>query len=329
MKKAYVSEKTGVITLSVIRDANPSMQISLDLGFTPIFALDLPFPLDEPNNATRIFSQGIGILVEQLHLFLNDRGFLEAEIVEVVNNIYSTLESYQETQEDDAKEDLDAGGAVEVNEIHFPISDRFIDMVRDQIINNKVASNYVNQAVEFEKRLKDRQSQDDQNSRAKNEARDTINRYKNTVQKTVPGPLYVTLYDRFGKPSGVARVTNQGLTKWAKKSTITKVSFVVHVPGHKNSKGEAAPWCIKSHETGKILSSHKTKSEAKKHLQDMHIHKNSLFNRDTFNFGGNEHSNVGKIPSIFSTEDYEIPFIEAPGLKVRASNALLLNKKTL
>lgn len=48
--------------------------------------------------------------------------------------------------------------------------------------------------------------------------------------------------------------------------------YVVHVDGHKNSKGEKAPWVIKSHETGKIISSHKTEKEAKKHLQDMHVH---------------------------------------------------------
>ncbi|MEI6389043.1 MAG: hypothetical protein WCQ50_20740 [Spirochaetota bacterium] len=60
-----------------------------------------------------------------------------------------------------------------------------------------------------------------------------------------------------------------------KTSAFLKVSYVAHVPGHKNSKGEAAPWVIKSHETGKILSSHKTKAEAKAHLQQMHIHKGS------------------------------------------------------
>lgn len=45
--------------------------------------------------------------------------------------------------------------------------------------------------------------------------------------------------------------------------------MVVHKNGHKNSKGEKAEWCIVSHETGKILSSHKSKSAAEKHLADM------------------------------------------------------------
>jgi len=50
------------------------------------------------------------------------------------------------------------------------------------------------------------------------------------------------------------------------------VEYIEHVEGHKNSKGEDAPWVIKSHETNKIISSHKTKAAAKKHLQQMHIY---------------------------------------------------------
>lgn len=49
--------------------------------------------------------------------------------------------------------------------------------------------------------------------------------------------------------------------------------------GHRNSKGEKAEWCIVSHETGKVLSSHKSKSAAEKHLGDMrkfkHMKENS------------------------------------------------------
>lgn len=54
---------------------------------------------------------------------------------------------------------------------------------------------------------------------------------------------------------------------------INKVSYVQHVPGHHNSKNELAEWVVKSHETGKILSSHKSKSEAEAHLGQMEMHK--------------------------------------------------------
>ena len=42
--------------------------------------------------------------------------------------------------------------------------------------------------------------------------------------------------------------------------------------GHEGSKGNNAPFVIKSHETGKILSSHPTREKAKEHLKQMHIY---------------------------------------------------------
>lgn len=54
--------------------------------------------------------------------------------------------------------------------------------------------------------------------------------------------------------------------------------YVSHVPGHKNSKGEAAPWVIKDHKTNKILSSHSSRTDAKAHLQQMHVFgENAIF----------------------------------------------------
>lgn len=52
--------------------------------------------------------------------------------------------------------------------------------------------------------------------------------------------------------------------------------YVCHIKGHRNSKGELAEWVIKSHTTGKILSSHKSEKKAKEHLQQMHIFKESV-----------------------------------------------------
>lgn len=49
--------------------------------------------------------------------------------------------------------------------------------------------------------------------------------------------------------------------------------MVVYKKGHKNSKGESAPWTIVSHETGKILSSHTSKKKAEEHLRQMEYYK--------------------------------------------------------
>lgn len=57
----------------------------------------------------------------------------------------------------------------------------------------------------------------------------------------------------------------------AKMGSLEKVSYVQYVAGHKNSKGELAPWVIKDHDDGHIISSHTTKDKAESHLRDMHI----------------------------------------------------------
>lgn len=59
------------------------------------------------------------------------------------------------------------------------------------------------------------------------------------------------------------------------------VEYVKKVAGHRNSKGELAPWVIASHRTGKILSSHKTKEEAEEHLKHMHQFKESRQGTET------------------------------------------------
>ena len=51
-----------------------------------------------------------------------------------------------------------------------------------------------------------------------------------------------------------------------------KEAYVKHTKGHRNSKEELAEWTIVDHDTGEILSSHKTEEEAKSHLRDMKIH---------------------------------------------------------
>lgn len=61
-----------------------------------------------------------------------------------------------------------------------------------------------------------------------------------------------------------------------KEASSKKIAYVAHVPGHHNSKGEAAPWVIKQHNTDKILESFKSESAAKEGLKNMESHKGSV-----------------------------------------------------
>ena len=53
------------------------------------------------------------------------------------------------------------------------------------------------------------------------------------------------------------------------------VEVVQYRKGHKNSKGEDAPWVIVSCKTKKILSSHPSKEKADEHLQQMEYYKHA------------------------------------------------------
>ena len=53
------------------------------------------------------------------------------------------------------------------------------------------------------------------------------------------------------------------------------VETVQYRKGHRNSKGEAAPWVIVSCQTGKVLSSHKSKEKAEEHLKQMEYYKHA------------------------------------------------------
>jgi len=110
-----------------------------------------------------------------------------------------------------------------------------------------------------------------------------------------------------------------GTCKSSKKASLMVVAYVEHVPGHKNSKGEEAPWVIKSHKTHEILSSHKTESEAKHHLQQMeqfkHMKGSSQESKMIFNAGDNAvlNTSVGALPEgtevvITDCNDAEVAF---------------------
>lgn len=76
--------------------------------------------------------------------------------------------------------------------------------------------------------------------------------------------------------------------------------MVRYKKGHKNSKGEKAEWCIVSHKTGRVISSHKSKSAAEKHLGEIQM----------FKYMKNEAMNLNEAKQIlknngFLVEDFE------------------------
>lgn len=53
------------------------------------------------------------------------------------------------------------------------------------------------------------------------------------------------------------------------KAVFRKTAYIQYTEGHKNSKGESAPWTIRKHTTKEILQSYPTKNEAEEGLTRM------------------------------------------------------------
>lgn len=88
----------------------------------------------------------------------------------------------------------------------------------------------------------------------------------------------------FCKDKGVSPVPE--LEQWTKALKVQEsieqlLEYVEYIKGHKNSSGESAPWVIKQHNTGKILSSHSSEAKAKAHLGQMEMHKHLEEKYDT------------------------------------------------
>jgi DNA-dependent RNA polymerase auxiliary subunit epsilon len=70
--------------------------------------------------------------------------------------------------------------------------------------------------------------------------------------------------------------------------------------GHRNSKGEKAEWCIVSHKTGRVISSHKSKSAAEKHLGEIQMFKHMK----------NESMNLDEAKQILKNNGYIVEYID-------------------
>jgi hypothetical protein len=76
------------------------------------------------------------------------------------------------------------------------------------------------------------------------------------------------------------RCGNNSEVRTVKVASVKKVAYVEHCKGHRNSKGELAEWCIKQHNTHKILESFKSEGAAKEGLKNMESHKHGTEEKD-------------------------------------------------
>ena len=162
------------------------------------------------------------------------------------------------------------GGGHGYQDDYIPEDEIWSEFVVDPVDNKEIL---IHEIIEYIFMRYFHKKYDDSHEIA-NSVEDTIRRLPDKPGAPAPFTLYEERKEEGGNDDKPGNSMNTGIETSDKAASFeNRVSYIVHMESHKNSKGELAPWVIKSHETGKILSSHKSKEEAKKHLQQMHIHK--------------------------------------------------------
>jgi hypothetical protein len=222
-KTAYVSPPHGQLDITLIRDANPRVTISLDLGipnFT-VFSMNLPMAEGQPNAMSELIAESVHVLLDEVATFMMVMEYDEQVIVELYATVLATFKSMS-TEADSAKEQDVTGQdpTVSIYEGTFDIPMTFI---------NETQKRVVTAATKIVRQPKVRHLELTYSPKEKTKPSDTarvIRQYRSRSIKQQPKPMYVIVYDQIGRATGVIPVgpgknfKNELLKRLPKKGSI-------------------------------------------------------------------------------------------------------------
>src|SRR5271156_5088926 len=230
-KIAYVSPPHGELNITLIRDANPRVTISLDLGipnFT-VFSMTLPLAEGEPQAMSQLIAEAVHVLLDEVSSFMLAMEYEERVIVNIYAQVLATFKTMS-TESDPSKEQ-DAIGAdptVQIYEGTFEIPMDFINETQQRVVTaaTKIRRQPVVRHIEFTYSPK-------QKTKPSDTAR-VIRQYRNRSLRQQPKPMFVIVYDQLGRatgtiPIGTGKKFKNELLKLLKKGSVdftAPVSFV-------------------------------------------------------------------------------------------------------
>jgi hypothetical protein len=198
-KQAYVSPPSGLLEITMIRDANPRVTLNLDLGipnFT-VFSMTVPMVEDQPQAMSRLISESVNVLMDEVATFMLSMEYEESVIVEIYALVLNTFKGM--SKESDSAKEQDRTGAdpiVRTFEGTFKMPVSFV---------NETQAKVVTAATKILRLPKTRHIELSYEPKRKTTVGDTarvIRQYRNRSLKQQPKPLYVIVYDQMGRPTG-------------------------------------------------------------------------------------------------------------------------------
>src|SRR5271170_2052733 len=230
-KTAYVSPPHGVLEIAMIRDANPRVTLSLDLGIPNFTVFSMSFPLAEgaPREMSELIAEAVSVLLDEVASFMMAQEYEDPVIVNMYAVVRGAFKSMS-TETDTAKEQDPAGQdpTVQIYEGTFDIPMDFINATQQHVITG---------AAKIRREPKVRHIELTYSPKQKTKPSDTarvIRQYRNRSLRQQPKPLFVIVYDQLGRatgtiPIGTGKKFKNELIKLLKKGSVdftAPVSFV-------------------------------------------------------------------------------------------------------
>jgi 8-oxo-dGTP pyrophosphatase MutT (NUDIX family) len=204
-KQSYLSPSLGLLELTIIRDAHPTVSILLDLGipnFT-VFSLKFPFIEEEPTSTSALVAESIHILLDEMSAFMLSMEFDNDVIVSMYSTILDcfknmTAESDPNANNSPASQDA----SIKMFEGTFKLPMAFVNETYDKVVTA---------ATKIQRTPAVRHLQLDYSKPIKpsvSDAQRIIRQYQHRSLKTQPQPLYVVVYDTKGRPRGTIPFDN-------------------------------------------------------------------------------------------------------------------------
>src|SRR5277367_5068982 len=231
-KLAYVSPPHGVLEITMIRDANPRVSISLDLGIPNFTVFSMTFPLaeGEPRAMSELIAEAVNVLLDEVASFMIAQEYEEPVIVNMYQTVFSAFKGM--SSEADTSKEQDVAGqdpTVQIYEGTFTIPQDFINATQKHVVTGGVKK--------IKREPKVRHIELTYSPKQKTKPNDTarvIRQYRNRSLKQQPKPMFVIVYDQLGRatgtiPIGTGKTFKNQLLKMLKKGSVdftAPVSFV-------------------------------------------------------------------------------------------------------
>jgi hypothetical protein len=200
-KLAYVSPPLGELELTVVRDARPFVQITVDLGipnFT-VFSIKFPYTPEEGRAMSELTMEAMSALLDEVTAFMLSLKFEEAVCTQIYSRVLHCFQmlslKFPQNPEDLVDQEL-----VQTYASEFEMPMDFVNETQDRVItaSNQITRTPTYRKLELTPLLPEKNELPD--------AARVIRMFRNRTVNHQPRPLYLILYDQKGRQTGVLPV---------------------------------------------------------------------------------------------------------------------------